>query len=125
MEPTASSPQPRIRPNRLRTRSRVELDLSPRLQKEFAGRIIIHYGEPPKGYSWPSARRACLLSVALLHSRRPIRPYLAKFLTRLASPVQDAPGEGHPIPLGGRKGPVSTYRIILAGDAAPGRSLHR
>ena len=99
----------------------VELDLSPRLQKEFAGRIIIHYGEPPKGYSWAFGKgEHASFGVALLHSRPPDpRPYLAKFLTRLGLPLsQDAPWRGHPIPLGGRKGPVSTYRIILAGDAA-------
>ncbi|NMB16353.1 MAG: geranylgeranyl reductase family protein [Firmicutes bacterium] len=99
----------------------VELDLSPRLQREFAGRIIIHYGEPPNGYSWAFGKGDhASFGVALLQSRPPDpRPYLERFLKRLDLPFpQNIPWRGHPIPLGGKNHPVSAHRIILAGDAA-------
>ncbi|NLN16416.1 MAG: geranylgeranyl reductase family protein [Firmicutes bacterium] len=99
----------------------VELDLSPRLRREFAGRIIIHYGEPPKGYGWAFGKGDhASFGVALLQSRPPDpRPYLEGFLERLGLPFpQDVPWRGHPIPLGGKKSPVKAYRVILAGDAA-------
>lgn len=86
----------------------------------FAGQAVFIFGEISMGYLWIFPKSDHLSAgIGALHPRPgQLQATLKRVLTRFGISLDGLPQKGHTLPIYTRREPISTQRVLLAGDAA-------
>ena len=87
---------------------------------DFAGTLAFVFGEVPGGYLWvfPKSDHLSVGIGVVRHSARGLRQVLAGAMGHLGIPLEGVALSGHSLPLYAGREPLSTSRVLLAGDSA-------
>lgn len=98
----------------------VEAHVPPEVLRQYTDRPVFIFSEIRLGYLWIFPKPDHLsVGIAALHPKQgELQATLRRVMARYGIPLENIPMHGHPIPLYDRREPISTRRILLAGDAA-------
>ncbi|MBI3362268.1 MAG: geranylgeranyl reductase family protein [Chloroflexi bacterium] len=97
-----------------------EAPAPPDIMRHFADGPVFIFGEIYPGYLWifPKADHLSV-GIAALHPKHgELQATLRRVMARYGISLENIPLRGHPIPIYTRREPISSARVLLAGDAA-------